>query len=190
MSFADVEEVVLGWEPIDSLEDDDDDSDTWQALRRQILLADDSKRLYEKVTDLQDEIVPWVEKKVGEVVALDEQAAQDQNDFQARYTQMVVQQGTLEQNAQDLIGDERAHLVDFIKDIEVLGAKLEYEINALVSKVQDVEDGVSQFEALVTDLEERALELETTLRKESWPHWIVRKITGIGTGPNIVDAHA
>lgn len=187
LSFADVEDVVLSWEPIGAIVDDGDESDTWPALRTQLLIADDSKRLFEKITCLQDEIAPWVEKKVDDIGTLEEQAARDQHSLQTLYSQMAEQQRALEQNAQDLVGDERAHLVDAIKDIEVFGAKLEYEINALVSKVQDVEDGVSQYEALVIDLEQRALDLETTLRKESWPHWIVRKITGIGTGPNIIE---
>jgi hypothetical protein len=60
--------------------------------------------------------------------------------------------------------------MEAIKDIEVLGAKLEYEINALVSKVQDVEDGTAQFERMVEELEGRADELEVQLSTESWMH--------------------
>ena len=185
MSFSDAEDAVLGWEPVGASSDDGDKSDTWAALQKQKYLAEDFKNLYEKVSDLQDRIGPWVEHKVDSVDALDDQAARDQEGFQTLYYQLSESYQAIKQNSQDILADERSHVMETIKDIEVLGAKLEYEINALVSKVQDVEDGVSQFERQVDDLESRADELETHLNTESWPHWLVRSITGIGTGPNI-----
>ena len=183
MSFGDAEEAVLGWEPVGLLQDDGDKSDTWAALQKQKYLAEDFRVLYEKVSDLQDRIGPWVERKVDSVDVLDDQAAQDQEGFRTLYYQLSESHQAIKQNSQDILADERSHVMETIKDIEVLGAKLEYEINALVSKVQDVEDGVSQFEGQVDDLESRADELEIHLNTESWPHWLVRSITGIGARP-------
>ena len=74
--------------------------------------------------------------------------------------------------------------MDSIQHIEGLGARLEYQINALESKVADVEDGVIQFQAQVDHLELHAAELENLLQKESWMHWAVRTLTGIGSGPH------
>jgi len=127
-----------------------------------------------------------VETKVEAVEGLDTKAAQDGEGFQTLYYQLSESYQAVKQNCQDILGDERSHVTEAVKDIEVLGAKLEYEINALVSKVQDVEDGVAQFERQVDNLEYRAGELETQLGNESWAHYIVRTITGIGTGPNII----
>ncbi|KUJ24571.1 uncharacterized protein LY89DRAFT_572193, partial [Mollisia scopiformis] len=186
MSFTDAEEAILGWEPISVLNDDGEEADTWSALKKQQLIAEDYIRLYEKIADLQDEIGPWVVEKVDAIDGLDNQAAEDQEQFQTLYYQLTEQYQAVKQSSQDVLTDERSHVMESMKDIEVLGAKLEYEINALVSKVQDVEDGVSQFERQVDDLESRANELEAQLSKESWPHWLVRSITGIGTGPNII----
>ncbi|KAH7403161.1 hypothetical protein BKA64DRAFT_598157 [Cadophora sp. MPI-SDFR-AT-0126] len=185
MSFTDAEDAVLGWEPVGAIADDGEDADTWTALQRQELLSSDFKNLFEKIIDLQDEIRPWVEQQVEGIVKLDEQASTDQEQFQTLYYQLTEQYQAVKQSSQDVLGDERSHVMEAIKDIEVLGAKLEYEINALVSKVQDVEDGVLQFERHVDDLEGRADALEKQLSTESWPHWLVRSITGIGTGPNI-----
>jgi len=56
--------------------------------------------------------------------------------------------------------------------------------------VQDVEDGVAQFEGQVEDVERRADELKNQLEMESWLHWAVRTLTGIGTGPNITQGSA
>ena len=185
MSFTDAEDVILGWEPVGAIADDGEDADTWTALQRQEMLSTDYKNLFEKIVDLQDKIRPWVEQKVEGIEKLDEQASTDQEQFQTLYYQLTEQYQAVKQSSQDVLGDERSHVMEAIKDIEVLGAKLEYEINALVSKVQDVEDGVLQFERQVDDLEGRADELEKQLSTESWPHWLVRSITGIGTGPNI-----
>jgi hypothetical protein len=186
MSFTDAEEAILGWEPISVLIDDGEDADTWSALKRQKLIGEEYIHLYEKIAELQDDIGPWVVEKVDAIDGLDNQAAEDQEQFQTLYYQLTEQYQAIKQSSQDVLTDERSHVMESMKDIEVLGAKLEYEINALVSKVQDVEDGVSQFERQVDDLESRANELETQLSTESWPHWLVRSITGIGTGPNII----
>ncbi|CZT04462.1 related to SIN3 protein-binding protein STB2 [Rhynchosporium graminicola] len=185
MSFTDAEDAILGWEPIGTLTDDGEVADTWSALHKQELLSSDYKNLFEKITDLQDSTRPWVSQKVFDIETLDEQASSDQEQFQTLYYELTDRYQAVKQSSQDVLGEERAHVMEAVKEIEVLGAKLEYEINALVSKVQDVEDGVLQYERQVDDLEGRANELEKQLSTESWPHWLVRTITGIGTGPNI-----
>lgn len=186
MSFTDAEEAILDWEPVDYNDEDDiDESDTWAALQKQKCIAGSLRNLYEKIVDIQDEIGPWVERKVVDISKLDEQAAGDQEELQALFYQLTDQHQAVKQNAQDILGAQRTEAMEAVKDVEVLAAKLEYEINALISKVQDVEDGVSQFERQVIDLETRADELEAHLKTESWAHWLVRSLTGIGTGANI-----
>lgn len=183
MSFSNAEEAVLAWEAIGALVDDDDQPDSWAALQKQKYISEDLKHLYEKVADLKDAVGPWVDSEIEGIEALDEQAARDQDQFHTLYYQLSDAYQAIKQSSQDILGEERSRVMEALKDIEVLGAKLEYEINALVSKVQDVEDGVSQFERQVHDLETRADELEIQLNNESWAHWIVRSITGIGTAP-------
>ena len=55
-----------------------------------------------------------------------------------------------------------------------------------MSKVGDVEDGVLNFELQVQEVEKRADELRSQLETESWLHWFVRTLTGVGTGPQIL----
>jgi hypothetical protein len=185
MSFSDAEEAVLGWNPICNMDDGGDDTDTLADLQKQKSVTESLKHLFGKVSDLRDRIGPWVEQKVNGIDELDAQAARDQEGLQSLFFQLSESYQTVKQSSHDVLGDERGHVTEAIKEIEILGAKLEYEINELISKVQDVEDGVSQFGKQVDDLEMRAQELETHLNTESWAHWAVRSITGIGTGPNI-----
>jgi hypothetical protein len=186
MSFSEAEDAILTWEPVGAVDDDVDESDNWATLQKHKYIAEDFKHLFEKICHLQDEISPWVETKVEAVEGLDTRAAQDGEGLQTLYCQLSESYQAVKQNCQDILGDERSHVTEAVKDIELLGAKLEYEISALVSKVQDVEDGVAQFERQVDNLEYRAGELESHLGNESWAHYIVRTITGIGTGPNII----
>lgn len=188
MSFSDIEEVVLTWDSINVPEDISSEGDTWLTWTKQMAAADAAKDLFQQLSELQDHVGPWAEKQVNEIMSLDEQAAEDQEQLHNLYYQLTEQYEMLKQNSHDLLEQEKAHITDSVRDIEVMGAKLEYEINGLISKVQDVEDGVAQYEAQVAALEDKALELEMQLRTESWPHWIMRKLTGIGTGPNIVEA--
>lgn len=185
MSFSCAEEAVLDWSPVGAMDGGRDDTDTWTALQKQKAMAEGFKQLFEKMSDLRDRVGPWVDQQVSGIEVLDNEAARDQEGIQTLYFQLSESNQAVKQCSQDVLSDERAHLTERIKDIELLGAKLEYEINEFVSKVQDVEDGVSQFGKQVDDLETRADELETQLNTESWAHWAVRSITGIGTGPNI-----
>ena len=87
--------------------------------------------------------------------------------------------------SKDVTEFEREQLAEAAKEIEVLGAKLEYEINILRGKVEDVEDGVDEFERQVIVVEDRVTQLEkSTQTKESWPQWFMRSIPGFGAQRN------
>jgi len=183
MSFSDAEDAVLGWTDLAASNDDRADADNWTQMQKQMYLAEISKHLYEKISVLMEEMSPWVTSKVDSIEAINDQAAQDHQRFQNYFYERSSIYQTIKQHSQEVLEDERSHVTEAIKDIEVLGSRLEYEINALVSKVHDVEDGVSQFERRVEDLEARYKELEDQFNNEGWAHWLIRSITGIGTAP-------
>ena len=55
----------------------------------------------------------------------------------------------------------------------MLGAKLDYELNALQSRMQEVEDGVEEFERSVNTIEARVKELAGAEDRES-NGWVQR----------------
>lgn len=185
LSFSFAEEAVLRWEEVADITDQGDAIDTVTALQQLDSSAEIARSLYDRITELQMGITPWVSAKLGAIDMLDNTYAHQRDSLQNVYFQLSAAYHNLKQSSDELLAEERAHVTEGVKDVEVLIAKLEYEINALVSKVQDVEDGIVQFEAQVEDVERRAGQLKTTLETESWPHWLVRTMTGIGTGPNI-----
>jgi hypothetical protein len=185
MSFSEAEETVLNWEDIGLVGDENDINDPWLALQRQKRLAEESGQLYAHISSLQKFVGAWVREKVDSVEDLDSQACRDQDEFQTLFYQLNDAYHSVKQNSRDLLSEERAHLTEAIREIEVLGAKLEYEINALTSKVEDVEDAVTQFDGQVDEVEDRAAELERQLKTETWLHWFVRSVTGLGTAPHL-----
>lgn len=185
LSFSDAEEALLRWDSIADVDSDADTPDTFSALQQQQAAAELARSLYDRIATLQLDISPWVSSKLSAVETLDDTYARQQESLQNVYYQLSDAYQRLKQSSSEMLTEQRAHLAEAVKDVEVLVAKLEYEINALVSKVKDVEDGVAQFEKQVEDVEARAAELKTVLETETWLHWAVRTLTGVGTGPNI-----
>ena len=128
---------------------------------------------------------PWVEDKIEAIEALDVGYAQQQEELQEVLERRREAHGRARQDARELAAAEREGLTELLRDVEGWGQKLEYEVAGLESRVQDFEAGVDEFEARVADVERRARELKAHLETESWVHWAVRTLTGIGTGPNI-----
>jgi len=184
LSFSDAEDAVLTWTEIINLTDSRRVSDpaSLEALRIQ---AEVARNVYDRLLAMQTELSPWVTGKLANLISLDDSFGAQQAELQTLYVTVSEAYQRIHHDSGELVAEERSRLTEAVKDVEVLVAKLEYEINALVGRVLDIEDGVAHFEAQVEDVEKRADELKAVLETESWPHWFVRTLTGIGTGPNI-----
>lgn len=186
LSFSEAEEAVLYWDDVISLTEGPpgaNDASTAAVVQSRAELA---HNLYSRLHVLQTDLAPWVSNKLADVEALDRTFDAQQTELQALYEAVNEAYERIRHGSRELVSEERARLTDAVKDVEVLAAKLEYEIGALVSRVSEVEDGVAHFAAQVEDVERRAAELKGVFETESWVHWFVRTVTGIGTGPNIV----
>lgn len=177
MSFSDAEEAILDWTEIADI----DDHDPENAAARIAMYA----RLTGKIENIIYAVEPWVEKKIKQVARLDQVYSGEANELQTLAQQLRDACEQVRASSDDMLEDERMGVTESIKGIELLIARLDYEMNALVAKVNDVEDGIRNFELQVEDVEKRAEELKLQLETESWLHWMVRTLTGIGTGPNI-----
>lgn len=183
-SFSGAEEAVLGWSSISNSHIHTKETDNMAQLQKYNHLTEESKILFEKMAWLADEVGPWVRGYIEEIERLDEQAAQDHEHLQALYYEHMGNYQSMKHQSSELISEERSQLTDAVRDVEALGARLDYEINGLLSKVNDVEDGVSQFERHVENLEARYAVLEQQFNNEGWIHWLFRSVTGIGTAPS------
>lgn len=179
MSFGDAEEAILTWDEIVDFEDSMEDLESVKAL------VEIARHLNQNIDDLVFKVEPWVEQKLEMVTLLDRRFARDKDHLQNLYQQLNEACQRVSYLSGELISDERAASAADMKEVEVLVARLEYEINGLDQRVADAEDGIRNFERQVEDVERRAEEVKEQLEKESWMHWLVRNLTGIGSGPNI-----
>jgi hypothetical protein len=188
LSFSIAEDSVFGWEginpPIEEQLIQASDAKTLTKLKG--LSAEDARRARTKLLELETVVGDWVSSEVAGIQNLDELIDLDQEELNGLYYPRLEEYQSLRAKSKEMLQNERAELSEAVKEIEVLGAKLEYEINALRSKVEDVEDGVSEFERQVLSVEDRVTELERDMRpKESWIHWFVRLTLGVGNPPTV-----
>ncbi len=122
-----------------------------------------------------------MQQQLDHVGALDRDATQDREQLDASYRLCAKDYQTLMARLNRLLPQQRASLMEAVRNVNVLSAKLDYELNNLVAKVEDVEDGVEGIERHVYSLELKAQEVaEDEMSRESWWWWVVRVVAGIG----------
>ena len=127
--------------------------------------------------DCETQVASWVEQKVNDVQDYEQHTNSDQARLDLIYHQKFDEYNALRDASDDLLSEERSNLTETIKDLEILGAKLEYELSALESKVEEVETGVADFERQVLQVEARAEALdEPGEAKGSWVGWFLKMV--------------
>ena len=131
----------------------------------------------QRVEECESEVAPWVEQKVDDIQAYEERASSDQAKLDLIYHQRLDDYNALHDYSDDRLSQERSNLTEGVKDLEILGAKLDYELSALESKVEDVENAVADFERKVLQVEAKAEDLDETGEvKLSWLGWFLRMV--------------
>jgi len=191
LSFSIAEDSLLTWDTTmwDVQSDQVKSTDPKNELTKALLAAEDSKRIRAAMADLNMNLSKGVDEKITSIHNLNEQAERHQHELDNMYYARMDQYHELREASNEVLAQERARLLEAIKDLEVLGARLEYEINALRGKVDDVEGGVAEFERQVLFIEGRVDELGDEMSgKEGWVHWAMRMLMGIGEKPEKEDA--
>lgn len=176
LSFSVMDDVVLGIGVNTHLVGSADDSTKPENdSSNELYLSLKTGSMWAQLQQLELRDRVWVSYGVRLVEDLNRSTTNDEQDLDTTYHQKLGEQVDLEKATTKVVGEERASLAEALKDIELLGAKLEYELNALRSKVDDVEDGVTDFDRQVQDLEIRARALENEERVvEWWSTWLLK----------------
>ena len=128
--------------------------------------------LGKRLDHLRDQVGSWTEEKVDLVDSCEAQARRDQESLENVYREKLEDHRELTHGSEALLAEEKLSLTEAIKQMENLGAKLEYEMSALQSKVEDFETGVAEFERQVLQVEMKATELdEERTHQGSWILW-------------------
>jgi hypothetical protein len=187
LSFSVTEESVLTWDRAWVLEPDfvDPNEEPPKQHKRQQLVAEDAKWARAALADT-DTVATWVDQNIDHIKSLEELVESDMQELDNMYYPRLEEYQRLRLESQEALAGAKQHLTEMLKDVEVLGAKLEYEISALRSKVEDVEEGVNEFARQVASVETMVGELEARYKggaggARSWLDWAYRSIAAFGT---------
>ncbi|KAJ5219285.1 uncharacterized protein N7498_001384 [Penicillium cinerascens] len=178
LSFSNVEEVVLNWKPLGDQPLVEDTTNLEVALGQEDMLASDARIFSSRILELSERTVPWVERQVDAVDGLNKRLYERHEELNSVYLERFGDYQKLRERSSDLLSDEQSHLSDGVKRVELLGAKLDYELHVLESKVEDMEEGLTDFERHIVNVETR---IKGLLQGEeehsiSWMTWFRRSI--------------
>ncbi|KAH9863869.1 hypothetical protein J1614_009801 [Plenodomus biglobosus] len=190
LSFSIAEESVLKWNPITAPDPDEISLDPTASNKTlaavsaiQALHSEQLKRLHHRLTTLSTTDASWVVARLQQIVDLEACADADIETLDSIYYPHLDTYHALREDTHAIIANNRGQLTASLRELGNVGDKLEYEIGALRSKVEDVEDVLGEFERQVEFVEGRVKELDGVLgEREGWWGWGVRMITGLGNG--------
>ncbi|KAL2821388.1 hypothetical protein BDW59DRAFT_150235 [Aspergillus cavernicola] len=178
LSFSTIEEVVLNWKSLgDNAILEKSDATLDEAIIHEDVLASDARISGSRIRDLEMYTVPWVENQVSSVDRLNHTLYETHENLGSSYLERFEMYQQAREQSSDLLAGEHSQLTENMKRVEMLGAKLDYELHALESKVEDVETGLGDFERHVDDIE---LRIKALIRGEeekqncSWLSWLSR----------------
>lgn len=152
-----------------------------KTLASERILENKQKQMREDLAILGRTAGSWLQTRMQAVSMLDSVAAQDAEQIEQIYNPRRDEQQALSAGAREILREEKTRLTHAVRDLESYGQRLEYELEGLRSKVEDVEDSVDEFEKQVLYIEDRVKELvkgsemRDRGRQEeviSWPQWL------------------
>ena len=178
LSFSTVEEVVLNWEPAGGKPTVKDTDNLEEAIAQEDMLASEGRIFSSRILELSQHTAPWVERQVDSVDGLNQVLYDRHEELNSVYLERFANYQRLRERSSDILLDEHHHLADGVKRVELLGAKLDYELHVLESKVEDMEAGLSDFDRHIVNVETRikALVKGEKQHDTSWTAWIARSM--------------
>ena len=180
LSFSAVEDTVLSFEDLSAVQDDlpPTADRPVQAMKGQQALARMAQHKAKDILYLEQQAVNWASTRIDTVEGLDRTAQSHYEELNTMYYQKLEDHQELKAASSGLLTDEKMALTDGLRKVEALGAKLDYELNALESRLDEVYVSLDEFERNVLEIEQRARELATgDERRISWYYWL-KKFSG------------
>ncbi|KXG53558.1 uncharacterized protein PGRI_006080 [Penicillium griseofulvum] len=178
LSFSTVEEVIFKWEPLGGKPTFKETDNLEEAIIQEDMLASEGRIFSSRIQELSQHTVPWVERQVDSVEGLNQLLYDRHDELNSVYLERFADYQRLRERSSDILIDESHHLADGVKRVELLGAKLDYELHVLESKVDDMEAGLSDFDRHIVNVETRikALVKGEEQNDTSWAAWIARSM--------------
>ena len=179
LSFSTVEDVINGLHGfVHPLRERSD----LEAVEEEQILASDARLFFQDIAKLNQNTVPWVERQVEAVEQMDRAFHHRDEILHAFLRERSKEHENIREASGDLLSEELSYLNGHARRVELLGAKLDYEIDTLESKVKDFESGIEEFEQHVNGLETRLkglIEQDREEKSSSWLGWLEGLVTGV-----------
>lgn len=166
LSFSLAEESVLIWEDVVDSDRDPYTKDTRGQMVDEEFISKESKHLRQLIASLENETTAFTHTQLETLQTLLSDLTSNQQTLESLYHPHEDHLHSLQTASENIMRQERDRLEEGLKGIETLAAKLEYEMNGLKGRIEDVDAGVGDFEKGVGRVEERVGELEKDARKE------------------------
>lgn len=129
-----------------------------------------------KLFNIERGLTPFAEGRLEKVEYISQEAQGELEELNSMYYQHFEEYQTLQATSTDLVARERTQLNEAMRSIDMLGQKLDYELDSLQARMQEVEESVEDFEKRVLDIETtvKALVAEPEVRQPFWYERILR----------------
>lgn len=135
---------------------------------RQRYIAEELKRIRAAIKGLSQGEAAWAARQMEALEEQLRQATEDEEVLRGFYDGPAEAAQQLQDLAGVVIRDEEEMLEEGRRELETLAAKLDYEIDNLQSKIEDVELGVEEFERAVHTTEMRMEEVQGDSFRGAW----------------------
>ncbi|KAG9618882.1 hypothetical protein KCU64_g22459, partial [Aureobasidium melanogenum] len=139
-----------------------------QQYTHETTLSSDLKAIRAQLATLDRKEATWTRQQLLATSQLLTQADDDQAYLDSIYRPSAANLQDLRDATEALLVDERDALHEGAKELETLAQRLDYEIEGLKGKVEDVEVNVDDFERAVQGVEGRISELEDLGKSKSF----------------------
>jgi chromosome segregation ATPase len=148
-----------------------------EAILVEDLAASDARHIGEKIDTLADPTASWIERQVSSVESIEESADAQLQELNAIYQDKLEEYNTIRMESAEVTKRESANLTERTRKVELLGAKLDYELDALESRIEEVEEGLGEYERNIIMLERRVrnlVQVDEQKSETSWFRWGVQ----------------
>ena len=177
LSFSTVEEVINGWPGFTVHEKPGPPN-----VEDEMLLASDARFAAKDIAGLNQDTVPWVERQVESVEQMNRTFNRQDEDLGMSLQERDKEYENIREASGELLSEEHSLLHNHVRRVELLGPRLDYDIETLESKVRDFETALGEFQHDVDGLETRFKALVERDKEEeestSWLGWFGGLIIG------------
>ena len=133
-----------------------------------------ARSLAAKVVVIERALVPFAQSRVEKVEYVENDGQARLEELNNQYYQHLEEYQAMQATSSDLIAREKTSLTEALRSIEQLGQKLDYELDSLASRMQEVEEYVDDFEHRVVEIEASVKTLISQEEKDQRPSWYER----------------